>query len=175
MKHLKIFEDYSLNFAFEDENLKIEKILYGNNKDKISFRFYIDDILSHKSSLMYGCSEILDSKYENNVNVRKIEIGGIKFRQIHENTIRFIIDDFLKKTDYDKDFFQYMPGKIKVNTIRNIIKIHFTKDFTEIIEKSKNLGEVLDKLKRLRNEILDFLIDYYEEYQLNKDTNKYNL
>ena len=175
MKYIKTYEDFENKwFAFEDSNLRVHKIKNGENKDKIMFAtpYKNEDGVEtwSKHSLMLGCARLLDTKYENNPKIREVEIGGMKFREIKIGTLSAISRLFLMQMGYSKE---------KVNTIIvsfSLISLDPIADnLKSLIETAKNLGEVIDGLRIIRDEFFDFHREEYEAWRLNTDIKKYNL
>ena len=170
--YLKYFNAENKWFAFADDNLRIHKIKNGANKDKIIFATpYRENEVEtwSKQSLMLGCTSLLDTEHENNPEVRKIEIGGMKFRKIQNTTLGAISRYFLMQMGFSKE---------RVNIIYNglrILRPIFVDELRKLAETAKNLGEVIDGLKIIREEFFNSNKDEYDAWRLDTDTKKYNL
>lgn len=185
MKRLKIYDNfytsnsYKKPFVFTEVKLKIHKIPNGVNKDKITFRFFnkINNDYTDKCSLMLGCARVIGTKYENNTEIRNIEIGGDKFRKVLYNTVETIILLFLKDLNYTK------LGKYEINTIsgekyyintKKLVYL-FTDYFQNILTNAINIGDVIDELKKLKPKIIKKHQDIFDEWLLDKNINKFNI
>lgn len=145
--------DHHINpnyWAFEDNNLKIHKILHGANKGKIIFRFFDEEEQNFniKYSMLLGCAKILDTNYENNQKIRAITLGPEKFKNVYNNTVDSILRHFCNNDD-----------KL-VATMRD----EYSKILENVPKESKNLGDIIDKLK---------LIKY--NFKIITEPKKYNL
>lgn len=149
---IKIFKELKVDsyWAFEDEKLKIHKILNGPNKGKILFYFLNEEtnLFNDKFSMLLGCAMILDTKYERKKEIREITLGPIQFRKVYVNTITAILERFC---EYD-------------NKLISIMKERFSEQLKQIPENSNNLGDMIDALK---------IIKY--EFKLITEPKKYNL
>lgn len=161
---VKIFEDFEKSndsyWVFEDEYLKIHKILHGANKGKILFRIFNpkENNFNDKFSMMYGAAIILGTKYTNYPQIREIKLGPIKFRKVQPNTIDAIISNFLKDLKHDDDV-----STLWIEMFSKM-KFKFEKYIKKIAEESIDLGEVFDGLKKVKDEI-----------EIYTNVNKYNL
>ena len=143
MKYLKTYESSKSPFIYEvEKEFKIHKIQYGTNKGKTSFKFYNEEACTYSNTLSFllGCFKILDTKFEHDPKIRRIEFGGDRYRKLMHGTASSIIKrlenvDFVKKED----------------------KLKYGDKLQNILTYSKNLGDIMDGLKML------------------KDINKYNL
>lgn len=188
MKRLKKYDNfYTSNsykgpFVFTDDyKLKIHKIPNGINKDKITFRFFnkINNDYTDRCSLMLGCARVIGTKYENDTELRNIEIGGSKFRKNHYITIEAIINYFIKDLNYKK----YRPSKYEIVSpdgekyyVNNKYLVTlFEADFQNIVENANIIGDIIDELKKLKPKILKVQQNHYDEWALNKNINKYNI
>lgn len=152
-------------YAFEDENLQIEKISYGPNNGKIQIRFYDEKTnhYSYKCSMMAGCARLIDTEYENYPEIRKIELAPDydefkKFRKVQTNTIESILKYFLEKNGIINEF-------IRLSTIK------YKEQIKNIAENAKDLGDILDELRKI---YIQIKFDY-DEWKMQNDANKYNL
>ena len=159
-------------WAFESKYFKVHKITSGPNKDKISFRFYNEenDTYNIKCSAILGCTRIIDTKYESNEKLRSIDIGGKKFRKVYYNSIESILKEFL--------IYNYTDEQIKKMgyylDIRKLITI-FGGIFSKIMNESKIIGDVIDKLKIIKKEITKKQYEHFKKWKFDNDTKKYNL
>lgn len=180
MKYLKTYEEkyeIDLNFdkinsyyLFEDNYLKIKKIKNGENKGKIFFNFFEDYALISKSSLMLGCAKILDTKYEKNKNIRNIEISdSIKFRKVQPNTMDAILKIFINKIGYPEKEVKNIFSK-RYNEMMSI-----DNDIRMIALRSKNLGEVLDGLKKIQESFIESERERFEEWEFQNNIKNFNL
>lgn len=182
MKYLKKYEyktieidfDKKSYFEFEDDYLKIHKIKNGENKGKIFFKFFEDYALIASSSLMLGCAKILDSKYEKDKNIRDIEISGhIKFRKIQPNTMEAILKIFVSKIGYPEKEAKNILSKITKDGFNEIVSID--NDIRMIALRSKNLGEVLDGLKKIQESFIESKIERFKEWEFQNNIKNFNL
>ena len=175
---IKLFDEY-INTAtmFSDENLDITKILHGPNIGKIGFSIHVKkdktdlhvqkSVFGGKYSMFYGSILIIGTKYEKMSEIRRIETG--RFRKISTNTMESIFTEFMKDMGYNDLSF----------TKERIIVEDLIRKFGEQIEKvatnSQNLGEIIDGLKSIRNQVFDYLKKDFEEWIFKRDVDKYNI
>ena len=158
--------------TFEDKNLIVHQIKHGENMGKIFFRFRNKDTkeFTDKYMMVYGCVKILDTKYEKNTIIRNIKLGPIKFRKVQVNTLGATLNTFLKDLGYDN----MEIDNVKKRSLSTIIP-KFHDKVRELVMTAKNLGDVLDGLREIREYIFNNQREYYEEWKLNKKITKYNL
>lgn len=175
MKYLNTYEikkypNTKFYWAYESKDFKVHKIITGPNKDKISFRFYdkSNDNYSIKCSTILGCAKVVDTKYENDENLRSIEIGGDKFRRVYINSVEAIIRLFIID-EFSKDFFnsKYFDFKRLINIFGSI--------FGKVLRDAKNIGNVIDNLKILKQKMLKMEEENFKKWKFENDTKKYNL
>jgi len=175
MKYIKNFEDISLPsndyYYFKDEKLIVHKIFNGPNQDKIFFRFYNEEHenFSDKCSMMLGCTKILNTEYENIEKIRNMELGGSKFRKVHQNTYNTIFNYFLEKFGYNSDEVRYVKRRQPYRKWESYFKAELQKIATD----AKDLGDVLDGLKKYKKDIYDLM--EIEKFRLETDVKKYNM
>ena len=178
--YIKQFEDYSKDsyWAFEDDYLKIHKILHGTNRGKIQFRTPNKEnpYTLNKFSMMYGASVLLDTKYVNLPEIREIEIGRELFRKVATNTMDSIMIEFTKRIDFtdydnvnDKDGFTIKRLLISSATFK------FGDKIKEIALEAKNLGDIFDNLKIVKDEVYEYQTEMYNNFKLELDMKKYNM
>jgi len=184
---------------FEDEKLIVHQIKTGQNKGKILFKFnneiqskvvgsckesissiWIFTSSWDKYSMMSGCSKIIDTKYEKIPEIRRVELGDSKFRKVQGNTIDVILYEFLRDMGYEDEPNKFGIGKGDVlgNTSEVIKKLKEKFGYTiikMIPEKSKDLGEILDKLRAVREKIFEFQKDHFELWEAERAAKRYNL
>jgi len=175
MKYLKIYENFDESFkkpyfAFEDDFLTIHKINNGVNKGKILFKFLDKTGFDNPYSMTLGCAKILDSEYENYSDIREIKIEG-RFIKVQKNTAEAILHEFLLDMGYE---IPSMSMKW-VYDIKEKLWEEFEDKIISIPGHAKDLGDVLDGLRKVRNEVFEFQKDHFEKWQLDRDINKYNL
>jgi hypothetical protein len=146
-----------------DEFLYVYKIK-GFAKGKIIFKLYNKDAREADQkwstfSMLSGCAQILDTKYENKPEIRNITLGSAKFRKVMPNTIDRVFFDFLKDLGYNRNS---NPLVIKE------LKVEYQEKLKQIPKAAINLGDVLDELKKIRELIR-------EKWILLIDMVKYNL
>ena len=106
---IKTFDNYNTRFGknsffeskplsywqFKDEYLGIHKVLNGENKGKIQFRFFNNkkNDFSDKYSVMSGSALLLGTKYVNYTEIREITIENALFRKVQINTIEYIFNN----------------------------------------------------------------------------------
>lgn len=175
--NFKIYEstDYPA-IQFQDEYLIVHKVTEGTNKGLIKFKVYEEssERYSITYSMLYGAAFLLDSKYETNEQIRNIKLENIaKFRKVNDNTIDAIIFTFLEDIGYDKESIDKMKfgGEHSIKVLNLMIFSAIKK----VAKNSKNLGEVFDGLREIRDEFFEFEKPYYNEWKTKKDQEKYNL
>jgi hypothetical protein len=181
MKNIKFFEqffDTESYFVFSDDSVKIHKILYGENKGKIQFRFFNEkgQEFSDKYSMMAGVAKLLNTKYANLSKVREITLGPVLFRKVPTNTMNSIITSFTKKIDLSDYHNPDDKEKFLINRILNsTTTLRFEDRIREIALKSENLGEIFDKLKIVSDEANEFQKEVYDKMKLDLQIKKYNI
>lgn len=193
MNHIKIYEEFESEyinpFPYQDNYLRIHKIKQGPNKGKIHFIFIIPteyDTVKHikkdeenKYSMVLGCIKILDTEYENNPQIRNIELGPVRFRKVAPNTMESVFIEFLISMGYeteDKAGNMYSAARFgEFSELLKDLKDTFSDELGKVAETAKNLGEVMDNLKILRNEIFETLKNHFEDWQLQRSIKSYNL
>jgi hypothetical protein len=195
MKYIKFFYNYTQfeknsyflpihvgpHWQFKDEYLGIHKILHGVNEGKIQFIFFNDkkNNFSDKYSLMSGSAMILDTKYVDNIEIRKIIIEP-PLKKLFVNTKEYILNTFIstpptsEKNIYDSIKEPIVLGNYLRNLIENL-KIVLGYKLEKIATESNNLGEIFDKLKIFREDVIQFQKEHFEKWELDRDTKKYNL
>jgi uncharacterized protein YpbB len=175
--NFKIYEstDYPA-IQFQDEYLIVHKVTEGPNKGLIKFKVYEEssERYSITYSMLYGAAFLLDSKYETNEQIRNIKLENIaKFRKVNDNTIDAIIFEFLKDIGYSKDKIERMRFD-SYHSIKELNTIFFSA-IKEVAKYSKNIGEVFDGLRRIRDGFFYYEKPYFDEWKLKNNQEKYNL
>lgn len=174
MKYIKMYE-YIVGargeYKFDDGNLKIYQIIEGPNKGKTQFRFLKDeDIMYYDSnSFMLGSSKILDTDYINNSDIRNIELTNSKHNNLTSPSKHGIIYQFFYNLGYNRD------DQEQLRKIFSSAEHIYGEILENISLTSKNLGEVFDRLKKLRDVFFENEIDAFKRYKIEKDANKYNI
>lgn len=182
MKFVKKYEEIIKRMnrvvLFQDSNLTIIEIIEGVNKDKISFRIYGDDGLWEGYSMIAGCVKILDTDYINNSDIRKIEINGEKFRAVQDRTITDVFIEFLIDMGFDKKSATDSNRLINKNAQHwnsNYDNNIFAKKIRKLTKNARNLGDIFDGLKKIREEFYVFEKEDYEKWKLENTMKKFNL
>lgn len=160
MKYIRTYEGYSYDIKYQDDNIRVTQLAYGINSGKIQFRIQGD-----LYSMMYGCFKILGTKYENEPEIRSIKIWD-RWKNVTDTSKSSIIREVSKEIGYP-DFIG-MPIMYRLES-------NFSNEIQRISEVSNNLGEMIDRLKILKAEMIEFEKDYFEEWKLEHDAKKYNL
>lgn len=180
-REMKNFEKVPA-IQFENDYLKIHKITEGPNKGKILFKFNENNDTKWSSlSMVSGCAEILDTKYENIPEIRNVELSdNEKFRNVHGNTIDVVLQKFLTQMGYvsiNKNIFDRFVSDVL--WYRSEIMVNLKNLFTDKIkmcaDSAKDLGEVTDLLKKVRDEVFEYQKDHYDDWELKRNITKYNL
>jgi hypothetical protein len=154
VKYIRFFESFEKQnyWAYEDNFLRIHKILNPPNNGKILFRFYDEksNDFNIKYSMMAGCAKLLGTKYENNPEVRSITLGN-RFREVKVNTMDSIFRNFLVELGYER---QRMFGDSLAKELRN----EFGDYLQKIPSDAKNLGDIIDGLKELQSIVEPYVI-----------------
>jgi len=175
MKYLRLFEQIEIikkndltNWEipskkswFEiDKKLTITRIESNVDKGKVKFRIGQDH--PRKYTAVAGVALILGKKYENNTIIREIELK--KETTVRQNTKMAVLRHFLKKAGYEEPELSHRLDVV-------------SKDFSlnSLILESKNLGELIDKMKEFRDYFLIEQDRLYDIWKLQKDAIKYNL
>lgn len=187
VKYLSLYDNFGQESAYpyEDNYLKIHKIKQGPNKGKIQFRFIIptDNMFyskkdeENKSSMVLGCVKILDTKYENNSQIRKIELGPVRFRKVAPNTMESVFVEFLIDMGYEADK-STMYAESRYGIFSNLLKElkeKFSNELKVVAENANNLGDVIDNIKNIRQKVFDYLKPHFSEWQLQRSAKQYNL
>jgi hypothetical protein len=156
---------------FEDDYLKVHKIKEGPNNGKILLKFNDDRDMNTTWSVLSmtsGCAKILDTKYEKIPEIRKVELSN--FRVVHSNSIDVILENFLKQMGYEDNNILWYKSEVMVK-----LKELFADKIKMCVNSAKDLGEVMDNLRKVREEIFEFQKPHYEEWEMRKNANKYNL
>ena len=174
MKHLKYFENKTYPaIQFKDEKIIIWKVTEGVHKGNVKIKFYKDSTGQYSDiwSTMAGCAKILNTKYESNQQIREI-IPEIKKRKISTNTIDTILYTFILNVGYDKDDADKIYRSQRYD---NVLKKSFEEKIQNVSDNYKNLGDIFDGLRKVREEFIENEQIFFDEYNLNKEANKYNL
>lgn len=168
-----LFENYDSWFFFDDSNIRVHKIKNGPNQGKIRFYFLnVSSSLYSKCSMGLSCFRILDTKYEKNSEIRNITLGPKRFRILQANTNHTIIKEFVFDILKNHDAGELFSVSHK---FINLLELKFEEKLKNIAVDCKNLGEVMDNLKKIRNEMMEYIKNDLEEWILDQDTKKYNL
>lgn len=174
IQRFKIFElvmGGDSNFPFKDDKIKIHQVKNGPNKGKIGINF-IDE--NQKFAYASGCARLLDTEYEHNIEIRNVKISP-KFKKITQFSVEVILRYFLLDMGYVEDVDNNIENVIWVGSdVMTILKDKFEDDFKEL-ENSKNLGDVMDGLRKIRDEVFEFQREHFEEWEMNRNAKKYNL
>jgi len=174
MKYIKKFESRKYPaIQFKDENLTIWKITEGVHKGNIKFKFYkeIDKEYTDIYSIMSGSAKILDTEYEHNEKIREITTD-LKNRKVSTNTIDTILYTFIQSVGYEKEDVDKI---YRSNRYDNVLKKMFENKIQKVSDNYKNLGDIFDGLRKVKDEFIKYETPNFEEYKLNKEANKYNL
>ena len=165
---------------FEDDRIIVHQIKTGQNKGKILFKFN-NEIQSSwdKYSMMSGCAKIIDTEYEKVPEIREVELGDSKFRKVQGNTIDVVLYEFLKDMGYENEPNDFGIGKGDVlwNGSQEMLKlkVNFSDKIKMIPADAKNLGEILDKLRVVREKIFEFQKDHFERWEIERSAKRYNV
>jgi hypothetical protein len=165
----------SAAFPFINKDLLINKITEGANKGKILFKFWNEEnrTFGDKYSMMAGCAKILDTEYGKNEQLRNIKLEGMKIRKVQTNTVERVVYNFLLDLGYVNEF----PDKYLTHGGELILRLRnkFSEKIKAIPTTSNDLGDIIDELKKVRQELFDFQREDYEKWVFDTDTKKYNL
>lgn len=179
MKYIKTYESREYKaIQFQDEFLILHRVTEGNNKGLIKFKFYDeqDKGYTNVNSMMLGSTKILDTPYEKNSIIRNVPILD-KYKKIQSTTFSIVM----------KHFFQAMGNLASVSlTPQEIDKLTWrdwyknnTKPAMEMyfddLEDVKNLGDLLDTIRKIRERFFVLEEDEFKEFLLQKNIDKYNL
>lgn len=168
---LMLFEKYSSYFDFDDGNVRVHKIKNGPNRGKIRFYFQEEDEGYSKWSMGMGCNKLLDTKYAENEEIRKITLGHLaKFNKLQPNTTHAIIKNLISRELKKLNLPDDVPY-----SIMNKVEYEFKEILKNIALDCKNLGEVIDKLKNIDVRMSDFIYGYIKQIEFDDRINKYNL
>lgn len=175
IQRFKIFElvmGGDSNFPFKDDKIKIHQVKNGPNRGKIGINF-IDQ--NQKYAYASGCAKLLDTEYEHKPELRNVQINN-KFKKITPFSIEVILRDFLLDMGYvEVDNKSNIENVFWVGSdVMTILKDKFEDDFKEL-ENSRNLGDVMDGLRKIRDEVFEFQREHFEEWEMNRNAKKYNL
>ena len=137
MIYLKKYESSGSPFIYKaDGYFWIHKINFGANKGKILFRFYNEESRNYadSNSMLLGCFRILGTKHEYDPKLRKIKLGGEKFRKLYYGTL----DAIVKRLE-----------DVKYTT--NEMRKQYEDKLQDTLTLSKNLGDVMDGLKIMKD------------------------
>lgn len=148
MKIQKFNESYKTDnyWVFKDDFLKIRKLTKEPVEGKILFRFYYEKY-EDVCSMLYGCAKLLNTKYENNDQIRGITLGD--YRKVNTSSINAILRLFCQNDE----------------ELAKRIKIKYSDDIYKIVDNAHNLGDVIDGLRIFYDKKIDILLK----------TKKYNL
>lgn len=163
---------------FQDEYLIVHKVTEGTSKGLIKFKFYdeIDKGYTNVNSMVLGSTKILDTQYEKNETIRNVTILD-KYKKVHSATFNIAM----------RSFFQAMANLASVSLIpQEIDKLTWsdwyknnTKPAMEMyfddLEDVKNLGDLLDTIRKIRERFFVLEEDEFKEFLLQKNIDKYNL
>lgn len=150
MKIQKFNESYKREsyWIFQDDFLKIRKLPIGSCKGKILFRFYNEQEDNWTvCSMILGCAKLINTKYEHNNELRKIEIG--EYRKHNISSINAILRLFCQNDE----------------ELITRFKKEWTDEIQNIVDSAINFGDIIDRLKD----------NIYEQADLIFKSRKYNI
>lgn len=180
MKNIKLFEEFNTDniqkvlddnyLAYKDNFVKVHKILHGVNQGKIRFIIFDDKKDEFiRYSMLFGAAKLLDTEYSDNTKIRNITIDpNPRFRKVSLITTEAIINLFFKK--HDLHVFKELDSEF----VRNE-ETKYKDDIQEVANNAKNLGDIFDGLRDIRNNFEKSHKELIDEHKLKTDTNKYNI
>jgi len=119
-----------------------------------------------RTTLIAGVAKLLGTEYENNAKLREIKIPNT-MSTVQYQTKGAIINHFLKDYDYDRT---KMQSRIRLNNI-----FYSTTTFYIMIKNSRNIGELIDKMKEFKKNFKKMEDVEYEKWKMSQEADKYNL